>query len=378
VHPDILTWADARHMLDGALTIDPDNAQVRPLVERVLASIRSATPPVADNPKYTGFFANAADASGALLGWWAPVEWEPQVRDVSFLRDERAGDARRVSTVADAWREVDAYIARGAPTVWPNVDAALAAFDIRRRCSDHRLFRQGSLNLCGPAAFLHIWAGRDPLGYARYALGLLERGEGAIGTTTVRSTAAFEALRAPAIGALNVPIADFICLASLRNHANLILPYHPEWFSEPLEAITGPGVLADWLRATDRFFTVSDEANLVLTRGIDHALALVPGAGADIVLLINANVLLRATQVEFVTGGPASNPVDPNQGLFGFIRARFPNHFVTLLDRIARDPRDDTLTMSVWTWGTSYVFSGIPVSVFSTNYYGAVVTSLSP
>ncbi|HEY0991626.1 MAG TPA: hypothetical protein VGD80_31455, partial [Kofleriaceae bacterium] len=76
--------------------------------------------------------------------------------------------------------------------------------------------------------------------------------------------------------------------------------------------------------------------------------------------------------------GSAPNPVNPDQGLFGFVGARFPNHVVALRDRSARDPRDDTLTMSVWTWGASYIFSGIPVSAFSPNYSGAVITSLRP
>jgi hypothetical protein len=53
----------------------------------------------------------------------------------------------------------------------------------------------------------------------------------------------------------------------------------------------------------------------------------------------------------------------------------FPNHFVVLLSEIVPDISKNTLSLSVWSWAGSYVFSEIPVRTFSTNYYGAVKTA---
>jgi N-acetylmuramoyl-L-alanine amidase len=293
----------------------------------------------------------------------------------AYTRDERAADKRQISTVADATALVDAYIARGSQTVWPNVDATVVAQQIKDRCADHRLFQQGNLNLCGPAAFLTIWAGRDPVGYARYAIGILENGTGAIGSTTISASPGLEAITYPRLGRptlMTAPAADFVCMSPLRNDANAILPYDPSSGLELVEALTTPGELAGWLRATGAFSSVRDQGNWARSAGIDHALDLMVGAGMDAAVLINVNALASAGKVEAVSGGARVNPMTPDRT---FILNMFPNHFVVLLSEIVPDISKNTLSLSVWSWAGSYVFSEIPVRTFSTNYYGAVKTA---
>lgn len=289
-----------------------------------------------------------------------------------MMRDERAADTLRVSTVADAQALVDAYTGRGSPTVWPHLGAATAAAEIRDRCANHRLFQQGNLNLCGPASFLAIWAGRDPVGYARYALGLLERGTASIGSNTVTATSAQRSKRYPVLGGptrMTTPRADYLCMAPLRHDENAILPYDGSR-SEALSAATTPGEVAGWLRDTGVFRSVSDEANWTRSAGIDHALRLMPGGGTDVAMLINVNALARARRVQDIPGANQTNPVTADSR---FILNQFPNHFVMLLSEIVPDTGNRTLSLSAWTWAGSYVFEDIPVREFSTNYYGAVV-----
>jgi N-acetylmuramoyl-L-alanine amidase len=290
----------------------------------------------------------------------------------AYMRDQRGADTLRVSSVADAQASVRAYLDRGAQTVWPNLDARVVAQQIADRAADFRLFQQGNLNLCGPASFLCIWAGRDPCGYVNYALGLLEHGSGRIGSQTITVSAALEAIPYPRFGRaglISAPAADFLCMAPLRNSANEIMPYDPGAGAEGLQGMTTPGELAEWLRWTGAFSTVRDEGNWTRAAGIDHALNLMPGTGSDVAMLINVNALASASRVEIVSGGTTSNPVAPDST---FILNMFPNHFVVLLSEVVPDTSNQTVSLTAWTWAGSYVFSGIPVRSFSGNYYGAV------
>jgi N-acetylmuramoyl-L-alanine amidase len=290
----------------------------------------------------------------------------------TYLQDERADDTRRISTVADAQQLVSDYLNRGAVSVWPNLDAKAAAQQINDRCADYRLFQQGNLNLCGPAAFLSIWAGRDPCAYAAYALGLLERGTGAIGTHAVQAKDTLEALRYPRFGrsgSMTTPEADFLCMAPLRNSANAILPYDPSSSIEDAEGLTRPGEVADWLRWTGAFSTVKDEGNWVRSAGIDHALDLMAGSGIDTAVLINANALLAAGHIENIGDGQDPHLNIPSSNL---ILSMFPNHFVVLLSELGQDQAKNTVSLRAWTWGGSYLFADIPVRKFSENYYGAI------
>lgn len=290
------------------------------------------------------------------------------------MRDQRAGDTLRVSAIADGEAIVDAYVARGAPTVWSGIDPNAAAAEIRDRCSEYRLIDQGNLNLCGPAALMSMWAGRDPVGYAEYAVGLLETGTGHLGSNTVTASASMRRLVYPRLGnpnaTMSTPAADFVALAALRNDANAILPYDGRRSMEQLAGLTTPEELAGWMRDTGIWTSVRNEANWARTRGYDHAMSLLPGVGTDIAVLINVNALANAGRVESIAGSQVANPVAPDRA---FILNQFPNHFVVLLSEIVPDASARTVSLSAWTWGGSYVFADIPVRDFTHNYYGAVI-----
>ena len=290
-----------------------------------------------------------------------------------YMRDQRAADTRRVSTVADAQALVDAYLTRGATTIWTGINATTAAGEIRARCANHRLFQQGNLNLCGPAAFLAIWAGRDPVGYARYALGLLESGVGQIGTHSITASTSIRSLAYPRLRnpntTMSTPSADFIAMATLRNDQNAILPYDGSRSGELLAGLTTPEEVADWLRWTGVFSSVRQEANWARIAGYEHATRLIPGTGSDVAMLLNVNAMCNARRIEAVAGGAAPNPFTPDRS---FILNQFPNHFVMLVGEVVPAINGTSFRMGVWTWGGSYVFNEVPWRDFVDNYYGAV------
>jgi hypothetical protein len=94
-----------------------------------------------------------------------------------------------------------------------------------------------------------------------------------------------------------------------------------------------------------------------------------PGSGQDIALLVNVNALASARRVEDLDNAGTTNPFTPDET---FILNQFPSHFIILLAEIVPDTSARTLSMSVWTWGGSYTFEGVPIRRFMDNYYGAV------
>jgi N-acetylmuramoyl-L-alanine amidase len=339
----------------------------------------------ADGVQYGGVDAAGEAIAGAIRAYagGATVQALNYFTDTEeltrYMRDQRAADTRRVSSVADAQAIVDAWARRGRPTVWSGLNATQVGSQIRDRCRNHRLIEQGNLNLCGPAAFIMCWAGRDPVAYARYAIGMLETGSGRIASRTVRASPTMRGLRYPRMGnpeaVLELPVTELrnasvsMTTPALRNDANAILPYDGRRSNEPLAGLTRPEELARWMTDAGTWTRVRNEANWARTRGYDHAMSLMPGGGEDIALLINVNALSAARRVRSLDNGGRANPFTPDST---FIANQFPNHFVVLLAEMVPDVRARTLSMSVWTWGGSYTFEGVPLQRFMENYYGAV------
>ena len=80
------------------------------------------------------------------------------------------------STKADGLREVVAFAARTTPTRW-KLSRADVAKRLRELVTDPDLVDQGALNLCGPAAFFHVYARRDPVAFVKYHGGPFREGQ---------------------------------------------------------------------------------------------------------------------------------------------------------------------------------------------------------
>ncbi len=227
------------------------------------------------------------------------------------------------------------------------------------------LVQQGSLNLCGPAALHRLWIARRPQAFAQYLAGLFFTGEAHIGGRHVEAgddlrEKDYTGTAVPAMQAAGgiCPPAEWIAMSSLRDSTNTFLDFEgmPD---EDLSGLTTPAELAGWLRATGLYPDVSDEGNWFFTKGLGHALGLVPDADTDIALLINAHILSSAA----TSGHKKSDE---------FVLSAFPNHFVVLRSRITQ-PSADEVEFSCWTWGDDNVHVRIASDTFAANYYGAVI-----
>jgi hypothetical protein len=191
---------------------------------------------------------------------------------------------------------------------------------------------------------------------AKYAASLFETGQGSIGTLKVKPSDDL-VLQDYAVVARRMspvtPPADWMCLSALRDSENAVLDFEgtPE---EDAAGITTPGELADWMRASGMYASVSDEGNWVFTKGVSHALALRPAATRDILMLINANIIAAAAV------GRKKKLVDS-----------FPNHFIQLLSPVTTTPAGK-IAFDYWTWGNPPAHIEVDRSTFDSNYYGAV------
>jgi hypothetical protein len=70
------------------------------------------------------------------------------------------------------------FEARWGSGVWPHIERASLAQNLRERLASPSTLNQGDTNLCGVAAFVHDWLIDDPVGYVWLAINLYEKGVG--------------------------------------------------------------------------------------------------------------------------------------------------------------------------------------------------------
>jgi hypothetical protein len=224
------------------------------------------------------------------------------------------------------------------------------------------LIRQGRLNLCGPAALMHVWLGRDPVAAVTYAAELFEHGRARVGSMSVRPSAAL--IRTP-FGRTererSCAAADWMLMAALRDSTNRLLPYtRTSGLGEAAAAITTPRVLRRWLRATGLYRDVRNETNLVLRRPMAHAAGLTPAGDRDVFLLV-AQEMFRT-------------PATRLRRLRNRTVSLLPNHWVLQRAPLEMDGR--TVALRFWSWGADYQ-GALERPAFARCYYGALVADVA-
>ncbi len=195
---------------------------------------------------------------------------------------------------------------------WP-LDRTAVADRLDELVAEPGRIRQGTLNLCGPAAVFKVWLERDPVAAATYAAKLFEEGAARIGPLAVRPSpsllrARHDAGQRPA----DCPQADWMMMAALRDSTNRIWRYSRQGgLREGMAAMTLPGALSNWLSRDPRGFTrIRDETSLVLRKGTDHATRLAPRPDREAFLLVASEMFRRPQKRLRRTAGLRRQP-DP-------------------------------------------------------------------
>ncbi len=292
-----------------------------------------------------------------------------------FISDMRASDSKKVSDPATAAQTIDTFAAETDAGAWSSLDRATVAERLKDLINDPRLLDQATLNLCGPAALFMEWINRDPEAFATFATTLFDTGDASMGSLDIKPdqdlvTADYSTLVSRGSG--NPPAqADWMILGTLRNAHQVF--WQPSWAGDPkqeLAALTRPEELTDWFNATGIFTNVSNEANWATLAGIPHASSITLAEGVSAVLLIHMNLIAQAT----IDGKPAVENLGQDNT---FLLNQFPNHYVHLLSEVVPSIDNQTVRLSIWSWGHSFLNMVVPQDVFVSNYYGAVRTSIA-
>jgi hypothetical protein len=219
--------------------------------------------------------------------------------------------------------------------------------------------RQGSLNLCGPAAVFTVWLRHSPVAAVTYAARLFADGATELGRLPVTASAALRRVPYPdSHRAQRCPQADWMMMSALRDTTNRVLPYASisRW-REPVAGITLPGAVRLWLSATGLFSVVRDETNPLLRKGMRHAYQLPVGGGTEVLALIAMEMLRR--------------PASRLRRARDLVVALVPNHWVVLRSPVVRTA-EGRVRVQLWTWGEEYSVE-LPESRFRRCYFGALV-----
>jgi hypothetical protein len=251
---------------------------------------------------------------------------------------------------------------------WPN----LAPYSVQRRFVAERArqlvnspasISQGSLGLCGPAAFLRFWIARDPVGFVKLVAGLFNTGTGVLGSMQIKPS---EGLRNQEYGAISnrlivaCPITDWMVMSSMRDSANLILDYLGTPDEDYAEG-TSLGNIVKWMQATGLYSNVETRS---AHNPVADALALKPGPNCDVILAVNAAILeeqhFTGSLAEFIQG-LSSGPAQPNHAI--------------ILNTPIEKTGTDTYTLSVWTWASNWTLT-LKSRTLAADYSAAVVAEV--
>ena len=248
--------------------------------------------------------------------------------------------------------KVNTFRAGTTPSAWTGLDRGDTADRLIELINDPDKLEQGSLGVCGPAAFFNIWIAEDPLAFASYAIDLYEKGEAKIGNLDVKPGTALRSTDYLAVRpnmSTVVPEADWMVMAGLRDSENLWFNFEgtPE---EDFSGGTTGGEVASWLRATGLFSRVANETAAILGEDLDHAKQLNPTANRKIVMFIDTSMI------------SPSRPKGKSK------------HFINLRGKVTETAAGE-VDFTYWTWGDppADINPDPTVAVFEDTYLGAIV-----
>jgi len=256
------------------------------------------------------------------------------------------------STAADAGASVSTLSA-GTGAIKFNVTRNQVSTRLTQLIANPDAVNQGQLNLCGPATVLRTVLRRDPKLVVKFVAGLVEKGKGWFGRHLVEPGSDLRNQKFQT--SWGCPMAEWVAMSSLRDDENWLLDFEgsPD---DGLSGATTPGEIEDWLKETDLYSTVRDEANLVVNEDKSHIMGLAQDSNTDNILLIHSHLLRSASAV--------------NKKSDEFILRAFPNHWVVLVGPVS--DAGGRVKFDVWSWGSIYTID-VSVATFEANYYGAVI-----
>lgn len=299
-----------------------------------------------------------------------------------------------IDRYAEAGRALRVFRTGSAPGVWPRLNRATVAEELRRRIVDPAVMNQKMTGLCGPMSVLFELGRRDPAEYVRIAAELFETGS--FLTSTNRRIAAEGELRRERVPQgrwsngvrWTMAQVDWMLAGTMRDDENafedvdgaagLLGAFLGTAFGG-LETLTWPAEEKGWIIDV---LGLRGDVDACETAGENDALQAGDAAvraGGVAILCIDANLLTHSPgdDEEEVFHSHVTHTWDDST--FGRRRVSAPTrierstddsylatHYVPLQGPIQWRPH---FSMPVWSWGSEYTVTGDPEALFEYLYY---------
>ena len=261
-----------------------------------------------------------------------------------------------MSSTTVAKRIVDEYLSKMARehlvSPWKNIRKEDLGRGLKARVDDPTLISSKVVNLCGPAAFFHNLAIDDPVMYAQAGIDLYGPNVAKLGKRQFWAGRDLMNATPPS----DMDAADWVVLASLRDHENIALDFDDA--GGTLSGLSMPSALERWFEESG-YASISDETNLFFTKSQDNIVKAgqLASTGHRVCLLINSDMLSPSTQKQ---------------------KSTFPNHWVVLKKAVHGSTvsiSHGNISFRVHSWGkiVSVPSAGtLKLDDFEKNYYGYV------
>ncbi len=276
-------------------------------------------------------------------------------QNLSHSRDVLARNptGSKLTPAQKALKAIDEFKKRTTgPQAFPKLSRGTVADELKQRVINPSLINQSGLPLCGPAAFVYVWAKRNILDYVNFAVDLFEKGKGKLGSLEISPGSD---LKSKSPGSykwkmgLKPAQADWIVLSSIRDWENDMIDFE----GGPTETTaggTGEGDIIKWLGELG-FSKVKDDVDRIFGDDVDDAKKVDKsvGLGNYILLCVDAHMIAPSMKKE----GSA-------------------NHWVVLVGNFKFSK--GRVAFRCYTWGG---FRDVDVTAdkFNATYYGAIIAT---
>lgn len=261
--------------------------------------------------------------------------------------------------VKQALEMISAFSARSGAGAWPSLNRAQVAIDLAKIVNNPDAINQGALGLCGPAIFFNTALKADPVAVVACATSLFETGAGRMGDLLIAPdsdlTSQDYAKVVPMMASNVVPQGEWMLMSALQDTNNVFIDYEgtpgSDW-PNPFGADgTGNSDVVGWLSSCGLFKNVEDKSGAI-TNTVAEAMALTPGGGTYVIMVVNANMLYPAEPIPTVS---------------------LPNHYIALRTPITVVGTTSDVRFRYWTWGDRETSKQMSEERFSKLYWGAIV-----
>lgn len=248
--------------------------------------------------------------------------------------------------------------------IWNDLKRDEVAQRLDELINNPKLLHQRGLNLCGPAAFFHIWLKRDPEAVRRYVTELYNTGSGHIGNLEIKPSEKLRSQNFASLKIKDMKSTDWMMMTALRNSQNYLSDYKgtPQDNDDTRSSGAFPSELTKWLDATGLYTNVQTKTfgspssliSLEFYDELTHALKLgQPSQERDIILFID----FRMVRDDKSQATPA------------------PNHFIVLTSPIQKNEKGEII-LNYWSWGKEWGkedSKAISEEQFKKFYWGGIV-----